>query len=176
MTCIVALESNGKVYMGGDSAAVGNYDLQTVVNPKVFVREDFIIGYTTSFRMGQLLQYDMEIPLNEGEDDLKFLVSRVITAVRLCFKDGGYTTITNNNEVGGSFLLGYRGKLYSIASDFQVTRFSDGFAAVGCGESFALGALGVLDKSKPEEAILKSLEISGKFSAGVRGPYYVFSN
>ena len=62
MTCIVGVVDNGKVYMGGDSAGVGGLCIETRKQPKVFRNGDFLIGYTDSFRMGQLLQYKMSPP------------------------------------------------------------------------------------------------------------------
>jgi len=57
MTCIVGLidKESKKIYMGGDSAGVANYSLSVRKDPKVFKRYGFIFGFTSSFRMGQLL-------------------------------------------------------------------------------------------------------------------------
>jgi ATP-dependent protease HslVU (ClpYQ) peptidase subunit len=174
MTCIIALEHNGKVYMGGDSAAATGWSINVVANPKVFVLNDFIIGYTSSFRMGQLLEYTLEIPENtDGEDDLRYLVSKFIPAVRDCLKSGGYATINNNAESGGFFLIGYRGKAYKVADDFQITRMSGPFIAVGAGEYLAMGAMAALPSANPKKRVLQALEIAALFNNGVRGPFYV---
>lgn len=176
MTCIVALEHKGKVYMGGDSAAVSGWDIQASASPKVFLVGDFLIGYTSSFRMGQLLQYNLEIPENAcGKDDMKYLVTQFIPAVRNCLKDGGYTKVDNNKEEGGAFLVGYRGKAYLVSSDFQITRMTSGFIAVGCGENYAIGALAVNKITHPENAVIRALEVAAMFSAGVCAPFHVIS-
>jgi len=175
LTCIVALEHDGKVYLGGDSAAVSDWNIEVCAQPKVFRVGDFIMGYTSSFRMGQLLQYELVIPENTEDSDIRYLVTRFIPAVRDCLKNGGYTKIDNNREEAGSFLIGYRGKAYKISSDFQVTRMSAGFTAVGCGQDFAIGAMEILDKTNPEEAVTLSLKAAGKFSNGVCPPYTVIS-
>lgn len=174
MTCIVAIEHNGKVYMGGDSAAVAGWDVTIIEHPKVFFRDDLIIGYTDSFRMGQLLEFNLTVPANHQEDDLTYMIRDFIPAVRECLKSNGFTTVNNNTETGGSFLVGYHGKIYSIYNDFQVTRFSEGFAAIGCGMFYALGALAVLNRTMPRKVIPTALEVAARFSAGVRGPFYVF--
>lgn len=175
MTCIIALEHDGKVYMGGDSAAVSGLERQAVVSPKVFILGEILIGYTTSFRMGQLLQYNLEVPENQhGDDDMRYLVANFVPAVRECLKNGGFTKIENGVEDGGAFLIGYKGKVYLVASDFQVTRMRDGFAAVGCGATYALGALAAIDILDAEKAVMLALEVSARFSAGVCAPFYVF--
>ncbi len=176
MTCIVALEFENKVFMGGDSAAVSGWDIQVTAEPKVFRLGEFLIGYTSSFRMGQLLRYNLAIPENtDGDDDMKYLVTKFIPAVRECLKSGGFARVDNNQESGGFFLVGYRGKAYVVNSDFQITRMVNGFVAVGCGENYALGALAAMQIEYPETAILRALEIAGMFSNGVCAPYYVIS-
>ena len=173
MTCIIALEHENKVYMGCDSAAASGWDMQPTALKKVFRVGEFLIGYTSSFRMGQLLEHHLEVREEKDEDDLNYLVTVFIPAVRTCLKDGGYTKINDNQEEGGIFLVGYRGKAYKVNSDFQVNRFRTGFIATGCGEKYALGALAAQEIINPERAIMKALEIAGMFSNGVCGPYFV---
>jgi len=173
MTCIVALEHNGNVYVGGDSAAVAGWDVQSITHPKVFRVGDFIIGYTTSFRMGQLLEYNLTVPDNPDGDDLRYLITQFIPAVRECLKQGGFAKVENNTEEGGEFIVGYRGRIYLVGSDFQITHHRDRFLSTGCGESFAMGALAAMEITDPKKAVLKALKIAGMFSAGVRPPYYV---
>ena len=59
MTCIVGLVDDGKVYMGGDAASVDGYIVRTSALSKVFRNGPFLIGYSTSWRMGQILQYHL---------------------------------------------------------------------------------------------------------------------
>lgn len=173
MTCIIALEHKGKVYMGGDSAAVAGWDIQLSADPKVFQVGEFLIGYTSSFRMGQLLQYNLEIPENADGNDMRYLVSKFIPAVRECLKEGGYAKIDNNQEEGGFFLIGYHGKAYKVCQDFQITRMTDGYIAVGAGENFALGALAAMKIEDPEDAIFRALKVAEMFSGAVRAPFHV---
>lgn len=63
MTGIAALIERNKVYMAGDSAAVGGgHYLTSTANPKVFKNNGVLIGYTSSFAMGNALQYRLHIP------------------------------------------------------------------------------------------------------------------
>jgi len=176
MTCIVGLEKDGVVYMGGDSAAVGGMDITIMSEPKVFRNGPMLIGYTSSFRMGQLLEHVLKVPDNEGLDDIRYLVSVFVPVLRECLKTNGYTTINNNEETGGVFLLGYNGRLYKVGGDFQVCRSSDGYNACGCGESFALGAMFMARKSlNPDVAVEFALAVSAHFSSGVRAPFHVLA-
>lgn len=175
MTCIIGLEHEGSVYIGGDSAAVDNaHNISAVSEPKVFKVENFLVGYTTSFRMGQLLQYQLSVgPQRPDTKDLDYLVSAVVPVFRIVLKEGGYVKVEHNVETSGSFLIGYRGLLYHVQSDFSVLRHQNGLDAVGCGAAYALGALAALRDEEPEKRIVRALEVAGEFSAGVCGPYYV---
>jgi len=178
MTCIVGLVNNNRVYMGADSASVSVADL--VCRPtklhKMFRRGPFLIGYTTSFRMGQLLEHWLEVPeQNSKQPDYEYMVKEFIEAVRSLFKEKGFSNIESNVESGGVFLVGYHNKLYTVYSDFQINIAADEFDSVGCGSKFALGAMAVLLNRRPEKRIKKALEIAAFFSGGVCGPFFVDS-
>lgn len=182
MTCIAGLIHKDKVYIGGDSAGVANYDLKIRNDKKVFRNGDFIMGFTTSFRMGQLLQYKFHPPTLFNEDgsskDInKYMVTDFVDAVRQCLKDGGYAAKVNEEESGGTFLVGYKDRLFSIEADYQVGEFIDGIMAVGCGDDIALGSLYTTAKidMNPEERIHMALEAAERYSAGVRSPFNIIN-
>lgn len=179
MTCIVGLETEDGVLMAGDSAAVGDGDRYATRLTKVFRRGAFLIGYTTSFRMGQLLQYRLLVePQDDEQTDLEYMATTFIDAVRACLKEGGFAKVENEQEQGGSFLVGYAGKLYSVASDFQVNSSRDGYLAIGSGEYVALGCiwsnLGQLGdrKASPDAIVISALEAAEHFNNYVYPPYY----
>ncbi len=185
MTCIVGIEHNGQVYLGGDSAGVAGLDIVTRADEKVFRNEEFVMGFTSSFRMGQILRYAFKPPEQSfRKDDMQYMVTDFIDAVREVYRQKGYLHKSNEVESGGTFLVGYRGKLYCVESDFQVGRVHHGFDACGCGYAYAMGALhatsGILDKEDgsqlgPNERLQIALEAAARFSAGVRPPF-VFVN
>jgi ATP-dependent protease HslVU (ClpYQ) peptidase subunit len=174
MTCIVGLVHRGSVYVGGDSASVQGWTSRITRLPKVFRRGPFLIGYTTSFRMGQLLQHHLEVRTQrDDEDDTEYMVTEVAERVRLLLKERGLAKVEANAESGGQFLVGYRGRLFSVQQDFQVNEMADGYDAVGSGAEYALGALRALDRSPPLGRLRKALEISAHFNMGVSGPFFV---
>jgi ATP-dependent protease HslVU (ClpYQ) peptidase subunit len=176
MTCIVGLVDKGKVYIGGDSAGVGDYNLTVRADEKVFINEDFIMGFTSSFRMGQLLRYKFKKPYHfPNVSDDEYMVTTFVDAVRDCLKQGGYARNNSGEESGGTFLVGYNGNLYAIYDDYQVAKFKDGFAAVGSGSQIALGSLYSTDGKEPEERIRLALEASERFNAAVRSPFVILS-
>jgi len=174
MTCIVGVAQDGKAYIGADSASSDGYVVQATMVPKVFRTGQFAIGYTSSFRMGQILQYYLDVQPQDGEAcDLEYMVRRFVPAVRQCLKENGFAKVENNVESGGTFLVGYRGAVYVIDSDFQVNTYRDGFAACGCGEHYALGVLKALEDLLPDERVMRALEVSAHFSPSVLGPFSV---
>lgn len=179
MTCIVGLVDNGKVYMGGDSAGVAGLDYQIREDQKVFKNGNMVFGFTSSFRMGQLLQYSLKVPDHDPrDDDFKYMCTTFMSAVIECFKSNGYAKVEANKVSGGNFLVGYNGQLYDIESDFQVGRLNKPFYSVGCGMHYALGALEVLNKNMaltPEEKIIQTLTVVESYSAGVKAPFNIIS-
>lgn len=176
MTCIIgyACPKENKVFIGGDSAGVAGYSIQIRSDEKVFKNGPFIMGFTSSFRMGQLLRYDFTPPEHPAEmDDMKFMVSVFIPAVKKCFKDGGFLKVKDSQDAGGSFLVGYKGKLYEVDDDYQVGRLADNIAAVGCGSEIAKGAMYGLEHLYPKERIKKALDITVHLNAGVRPPFVI---
>lgn len=185
MTCIVALKHNGKIYMGGDSLGSDTSFSKTVrKDEKVFVNGEMLMGFMNSFRMGQILQYVMEAPERpEGISDMKYLVAHWIPELMETFNESGYRgdqSAEDHDEtrIGGTFLLGYRGVLYQIESDFQVGIPADQYAAIGCGQDLALGAMHAAMKAgikEPNKIITMALEAAEKFSGGVQRPFVIRS-
>lgn len=173
VTCILGAAHKGKVYMGGDSALVEGWMVRPQKASKIFKTGPFLIGSTGSPRVDQLLRYKFVSPKQNGQSNEKYMVVEFVETVRCVLKEGGYTSIENSREEGGWFLVGYRGSLYYVASDFQVSEYREGFHAIGSGRTFALGAYKALDKMQPKARILQSLKIAAHFSGSVMGPFRV---
>lgn len=174
MTCIVGFVEGDSVYIGGDSAGVAGFDLTVRADRKVFRNGPMLFGFTTSFRMGQLLRYALKVPDHDPRTDVdQYMVTKFIDAVRECLKTHGWASKEKESEQGGTFLVGYRGQLFVIHSDYQVARPMDGFAAVGCGDSIALGALSATAHLTGVERIETALRAAERHSAGVRSPFTI---
>lgn len=179
MTCIIGLVEDGKVYIAGDSAGVAGFDYHIREDQKVFKNGEMIFGFTSSFRMGQLLQYSLKIPDHDPRvGDFKYLCTDFIDAVISCFKEKGYARTESGEVSGGQFLIGYKGNLYFVGCDFQIAKVSRPFDSVGCGMYYALGAMDILYNDSTitaEEKLVKALTTVQDFSAGVRAPFNIVS-
>lgn len=183
MTCIVGfIDKNNDIYIGADSSGVdGHYNIRERLDSKVFIKNNMIFGFTSSFRMGQLIRYQLVIPEQlPSKDDYTYMCTDFIEAIIKCFKDHGYAKIHDNEIIGGFFLVGYKGKLYQIECDFQVAQINCNYDACGCGESYAMGAMEVLNRVDfmnkgytAELRIKEALSIAEKFSAGVSKPFNI---
>lgn len=176
MTAIVGLVHQGTVYIGGDSAGVSGYSMTVRADSKVFAVGPYLMGFTTSFRMGQLIRYSLAAPEPDGDLE-RFMSTAFIDAVRDCLKDGGWAKKENDREEGGTFLVGVRGRLFTVEDDYQVGVSVDPYAAVGCGDELALGALYATARSRmsPQRRVLTALRAAERYSAGVRGPFLCLS-
>lgn len=174
MTCIVGLVDCGAVWIGGDSAGVDGWDLLVLADEKVFARGEFLIGFTTSFRMGQLLKHRLKVPKRRsGQDERDFMATAFVDAVRKCLKGGGWAEEDKKRETGGCFLVGYNGRLFQVNGDYSVLETADGLNAVGCGGQLALGALHAT-RGKPAHRRLEfALEAAERWNAGVRRPFVI---
>lgn len=179
MTCIIGLEHNDGVYMIGDSSAIQSYETRQSLVEKVFfaVGDRFLIGWSGSFRMGQILQWHLQVREQyDTEVDLQYLVKAFVESVRTLFKEHGYLSTTDEGrDIGGQFLLGYNGRLYHVYPDFQINRFSDGFGAIGSGEEYALGAMKALVTYGPDPAgrLHRAIAVAAHYTGTVKAPFYV---
>jgi len=182
MTCIVGLALQGNVFLGGDRAAVDGATIFTAAEPKVFRRGPFIVGYTTSFRMGQLLEHQLTVPeLVNTKDAGSYMRGTFVDALRKLFADAGWRSKRDEREIGGAFLVGFADRLWHVDEDFQVTRWDEPYAAVGSGAACALGALGgiyCLEAAlflTPHQVLLAALRAAALHTTTVRGPFDIIA-
>lgn len=182
MTCIVGLidRVNQCVVIGGDSAGIEEYNIVPRKDSKVFRVGDFIIGCTESFRMIQLLRFSLSLPKVYDTDIYEYMCTSFINSVRECFKEGGYIqTYIGGDDKGGTFIVGYKNRLFTIYDDFQVEENLRNYTAIGCGSNYALGALYTILNNKTEgnvETIINlALEAAVEHSSGVCKPFNLLS-
>jgi hypothetical protein len=180
LTAIAGLIDGANVWMGGDSAGVSGYSLTVRKDPKVFTIDEFIIGYTSSFRMGQLLRFYLKPDSpKENQNKYEYMVCSFIPKVRQVLRDNGYLKMENNKEIAGTFLVGWRGCLYIIHNDLQVGEAALPYVTCGCGQDVALGSLHATESSKPtlspKDRIHTALQAAEQFSAGVRSPFTILT-
>ena len=176
MTCIVGVVDKGRVWIGADSCGSNGWNRAPYLARKVFKRGEFLIGYTTSFRMGQLIEHCLEVrPRQEKESSDAFMTIAFAGALRECLKEHGALKVESGVESCGTMLVGYRGELFLVEDHFHALRSANGYAAVGIGYMVALGALAATTHWRPRSRVMNALRISGEHCEGVGPPFHVMS-
>lgn len=178
MTCIVGLEHDGLVTIGGDSAAVEGDSIDTYCAPKVFEVGPYLIGFCESFRLGQVIQYRLtKVPEQRCTDDLEHLATVFVDKLREQLGRAGVAKPVDGEDTQpGSLLVGYRSALYSIDSDFHVGRSTRGYAAIGAGAPYALGAMTAMDRrTDPRATVRTALTIASRLCTAVRPPFDILT-
>lgn len=180
MTCIVGIEHRGGVILGADSLASASDWTCHIESTSKLVRSDaYIFGFTSSFRMGDILRHHVALPgppagATEGKL-LRHMVRAVVPVLRAAFKDGGWATTKDGAEVGGHFPIGVGGRLFCVQSEYQVLRSAHGYAAVGVCDGIAKGALAATEGQPPRVRLRKALLAAERHCVGVRGPFRFMS-
>ena len=178
MTCIVGYVDSKGVYIGGDSLGISDdFSKEVRTDAKVFKKGSMIFGFTSSFRMGQLIRYCLDVPKHENKSNEEYLCCDFMDALMKCFKEKNFATVDDNVITGGEFLVGYRGQIFSISEDFQVGTCVTKYQSIGSGSPYALGALHALERIKltPENRIKKALAAATEHCAAVSPPYKIVS-
>lgn len=178
MTGIVGMVADGAVWLAGDRAAVtDSHYFATVTEPKVFRNGDYVMGFTSSFRMGQILQYRLTPPEppSDPAELHRFMTTTFADAVRAALKDAGWLKVEHHREASGCYLVGVRGRLFAADDDFNFLSREDGFDACGSGVSVALGALfaTALAGLEPADRLRRALAAAQRYTATVREPFDV---
>jgi hypothetical protein len=181
MTCIAGISlSNGEVWIAGDSAGTNASSQQTLYREgKVFVvrnahGDEFLLGCGTSFRMMDLLRYTLVPPPYEEEELHRYMVVGFVEAVRACLEAGGWARKEANREEGGTFLVGFRGRLFEISPDYQICEALIGYHAIGTGDDLALGALFATQGNRdPQNRLMLALQAAAYHNSDVREPFVI---
>lgn len=175
MTCIAGLEHAGGITIGGDTAGVAGHDLTIRRDGKVFRNGPYMIGFTTSFRMGQVLRYRFVPPPLPPRRLDRFMAVDFVDAVQTALHSAGWLLSEKGRMTGGEFLVGAAGRLYAVHSDFQIARAASAYNAVGSGGRVALGALHATARAgmSPRQRVRAALSAAAALDAAVAPPFHI---
>ena len=180
VTCIVGIEHDGRVTLGGDSAVTdedtGEIWIQR--DPKVFRVGSYVIGVSGSNYVADILRYRFDPPAPEDSLD-RFMRCEFIPVVRKALEDAGHKTSENKDgddeDTGADFsaLVGVCGKLYGIDDDLAVHSPRQSFHAVGDGSQPARTMMQTLHGATltPEQKLTEALKASESICWSVRRPW-----
>lgn len=175
MTCVVALNHEGRIYFGSDSAASDGETIDVVSKPKFIEKPDIIIGFCGSFRVAQIIEYYFPFG-NKAKKTEKWLHTKFIETLRNLLDKHGARDFQGGDLLsnGSGLLVSINQKIYEVQQDFSIAHYDRGYAAIGSGASMALASLhsteGLIE---PEERLLRALRAAGAFSVGCAPPYHI---
>lgn len=182
MTCIVGVvdKKTKTTYIGGDS--LGSNDNFKIVRKdrKVFKlknSKNVCVGFTSSFRMGDILRYDSELSTPEENLTHETVVTKFVPRIIKVFSENGYQQTNSGVIKGGTFLIAQEDRLYNIGSDYQVGESDDLYDACGCGDIAALSSLHTTEKMNmsPIDRIRLALQSATKINPKVGPPFYIIN-
>jgi ATP-dependent protease HslVU (ClpYQ) peptidase subunit len=180
MTCVVAVKYQGGVLMMADSCGSDGWNSVTRRDQKIYRVGESLIGFTTSYRMGQLLGLNLRLPLKDPKiSTFEWMVRDVVPAIRTTLSDGGWLRKEHERLEAGTFLMAVRGEIFMVDSDLQVSDSSHPFDACGSGAQVALGslynsAIGLMNAppyDAAHEFAARALLAASEFCAHVRPPF-----
>lgn len=179
MTCIVSyITDGGDVWMGADSASSNGFEIGPATTEKVFLKGDWLIGGSGSWRMNQILRHQFNPPKPKGDLERQVVVD-IIPALRTLLKGAGFLKVENEEEEAPNIgiLLGTHGRVFCLQSDLSVPESARPYDTVGSGSYHALAAMMALEhyKMAPQTRITRALEIAAELVTTVCGPFTVLS-
>lgn len=156
MTCIIAHTDGVSSFLAGDKLGSNGFTKTVQTEPKVFekefiklhddgltrTKEVMALGYTTSFRMGQLLNYNLNLPEQDASQTFsQYLVLKVIPIIRQMFKEEWGARDASQDVGGGQFIILHNHTIYEVQEDFSVLQPKTRITAVGSGTYHAIAAM-----------------------------------
>ncbi len=176
MTAVVGYTDGTRTWVGADSLATDLFNSKsTLTSAKVFRKGRVLIGYSDSFRVGQILKHEFTVPrMVKDADQHTWAVTVFIPALEKLMRSHGLVV---DNVMESELILGLPGRLLGVSSDFGVHEYRCGYAAVGSGGDLCLGTMFATEGSdmKPTQRIRKALQAAERFNNSVGAPFSVLS-
>ena len=179
MSVVVAIKEKGKIIMGCDSQvtrgesyntlkSINNYKIWKVKNT-----DHCLMGHTGRVRNSNIVRLMDEL-IKEGETiDFELVVKSVVP--RIVEELLTYRSIEDKErieDIGSSFILAYKDKLFLIYYDCSVIEIDD-YIAVGSGECEAMGVLNITEGENPKTRIIKAIQSASKGNLYVSYPIII---
>lgn len=136
MTCILGLVADDFIILAGDKMGSNGRTKDIFPRPKVFKNGEFLIGYTSSFNMGQILEFQWVPPVHTIHmDDDEYIYKEVRQSIKTTLDKHDFGTTKGKESLEpelGTFLFVYHNKLYEYQQNSSILEI-DFIGACGCG-------------------------------------------
>ncbi|MFA5557620.1 MAG: hypothetical protein WDA29_11060 [Flavobacteriaceae bacterium] len=138
MTCVIGFVDHdiGMRYIAGDSDGYSDSAKTALKSKKIFEKNNMLIGYCGSFRLGQLLEYVIDFPRKlKSKDELAYLVQEVVPMIRNCFNESSDI----EHETFSFLFVMESGAIFEVESNYQIMAHDRPYVAIGSGRDVADG-------------------------------------
>jgi ATP-dependent protease HslVU (ClpYQ) peptidase subunit len=175
MSLVVGLKHKKKVYVATDSlASLGQSMVRELPYGKFFLSpcKKYILGYVGYRRDSQILSCEYAWKGIKSVHDIPNVFKKVLMDHGRV-KEMQYEDATVE-VMNSTFLIGHKGMLYELDSDFALLDYSEPYNAIGNGKEMALGILKATEGlvSDPVERIELVMETVKHYVNGVGGEIY----
>lgn len=162
MTTIAALTHDGQVYMASDSCAIDYSRAYQLNEPKILKIGPLLIGLSGYLLDHDLIRYGWTAPTQgRDEDDDRYVRWTVARSLRDFIRNQRHLDTSRGHEnAGWGCLIGLRGRLYALDSDFTITPLAEPYGATGSGGSYAMGVLHALAHTNSTLAPRERLDLA----------------
>lgn len=172
MTCIVAVEHESGVILGADSFVGDGSTADLTAEPKIDRHGDIAIGWCGSILIATWMR-QLSLPKRKRAQDPRSYVGALAMSLREAAIEAKIATSDGASPSSESFLLvACGGGAWTIQPDFSVYRSAYGYASIGAGADYALGALTV-SRGSPRHRVRAALHAAARHSPAVRGPFHL---
>ncbi len=151
MTCIIAVGKDKDVYMAADTLGSNGHNNSRDANSKIIKMDGgVLVGYSASYRLGQLLRYEFKIPSRRvghlGDSHMYYMITKFIPRLQVLFGVNEYDMAKDE----ASLVVAFDGEVFLISHDLSVFQPMDGVMAIGSGAETAMGAYYGIDYLEKE--------------------------
>lgn len=171
MTVITGYRIENLTCIAADSSASDDLSIETRQEPKVWEQGDWLIASCPSFRLMQILKYEISFDDILGPPDeccMKELVRKLVPLLKL--------RLDSDASVGTDWgiMFGGMGNLWIMDADYAINEVAD-FASLGSGSDYAMGSMSVMDKEDYyiEDIAFKAAQAACSFSMSCCEPITV---
>jgi len=185
MSCIIGkVDENGRVYMIADSCGISENFVISCSTKKIVEKKDMLIGVTGSFRVLQLIRYNFTLPKHKKNlTSIEYLNKCFVPKFREVLAENGCLSEDRGIEsFEATLLIGYRGELFIIESDFQVRKSIYNYEAIGAGRDVAYPLLFFVDllynnknlkQLSTRESLIFIMKSISKFFTSIEEPFII---
>jgi ATP-dependent protease HslVU (ClpYQ) peptidase subunit len=175
MTCVVAITDGTNTLLAADSSASEPSIITNRLDPKVFKIGEFGIGFSSSFRLGQILKYHFCPPnISKKQKTLmEYMVTQFVPELRLTLEEQDFP-YHEEEKVSWTIVVCVRNEIFYIEPDWHVGQDSDFYVAIGSGAAYARGSLFTTQyNSDLYDRVSIALKASANYSPFVAEPFYI---